>query len=110
MLILVKKIVFPKKKTINAQKNIKKNQSINKIIYSDLNNKNKSICKDSNKKQRACSFSKLTDTIKKNIFSSSKKAYLNNSSSKKSINKNNSFNKSKPISLNLNINEENNNI
>ena len=101
-----KKIIENKKDNYSFDKN----QCIHKIIYSDLNNKNKSICKDSNKKQRACSFSKLTDTIKKNIFSSSKKAYLNNSSSKKLINKNNSFNKSKPISLKLNINEENNNI
>ena len=101
---------FSKKKKINNTKNIKKNQCIHKIIYSDLNTKNKSISKDSNKKQRACSFSKLTDTITKNIFSSSKKTNLNNSSSKKSINQNNSFNKSKPISLNLYINEEKNKI
>ena len=110
MLILEKKIVFQKKNNNNDTQNIKKNQYIHKIVYSDLNNKNKSICKDNNKKERPCSFSKLTDIIKKNIFSSSKKTILNNSSSKKLINKNNSFNKSKPISLKLNINEENKNI
>ena len=41
-----KKIIENKKDNYSFDKN----QCIHKIIYSDLNNKNKSICKDFNKK------------------------------------------------------------
>ena len=75
MLILVKKIVFQKKNNNNDTQNIKKNQYIHKIVYSDLNNKNKSICKDNNKKERPCSFSKLTDIIKKIYFQVQKRQF-----------------------------------